>query len=83
MAFKIPAIRSILFYDTRMLDIDPFSFEMNLVDKKHIIVDLYARYRIVDPLAFFRCVKNETEFRDRFSTLINSSVRRVIATVVP
>lgn len=83
MAFKIPAIRSILFYDTRMPDIDPLSFEMVLADRKRIIVDLYACYRIIDPLALFRHVNSETEFRDRFSTIINSSVRHVIATVAP
>ena len=82
LAFKIPAIQDVLFYETRILDIDPPSFEMFLADRKRIIVDVYARYRIVNPLAFFRRVTTEAALRDRFSKIINSSVRRVIATVV-
>lgn len=82
LAFKIPAIQNVMFYESRILDIDPPSFEMLLADRKRIIVDVYARYRIVDPLAFFRRVTTEANLRDRFSTIINSSVRRVIATVV-
>ena len=82
LAFKLPAIQRVLFYDTRILDIDPPTFEMFLADRKRIIVDVYARYRIVDPLAFYRRVDSEAVLRDRFSNIINSSVRRVIATVM-
>jgi membrane protease subunit HflC len=82
LAFKIPVVQDVLFYDNRILDLDPPSFEMLLSDRKRIIVDAYARYRIADPLAFFRRVTTEAVLRERFTKIINSSLRRVIATVV-
>lgn len=81
LAFKIPLIQNVLFYDNRVLDLDPPSFDVLLTDKKRITVDAYARYRITDPLAFFQRVGTEAVLRDRFGKIINSSLRRVIATV--
>lgn len=82
LAIKIPLIQTVWLYDNRILDIDPPTFEMFLADRKRITVDVYARYMITDPLAFFRRVTTEAVLRDRFSLIINSNVRRVIATVL-
>ena len=81
LAVKIPVIQETVFYDNRVLDLDPPSFEVLLTDKKRIIIDAYARYQIIDPLQFFRRVRTEATLRDRFGKIINSSLRRVIATV--
>lgn len=81
LAVKIPIIQETVFYDNRVLDLDPPSFEVLLTDKKRIIIDAYARYQIIDPLQFFRRVRTEATLRDRFGKIINSSLRRVIATV--
>jgi membrane protease subunit HflC len=81
IAFKIPFVQNVVFYDNRTLDLDPPPFQVLLTDKKWIVIDAYARYRIVDPLQFFRRVKTEIVLRDRFGQIINSSLRRVIATV--
>lgn len=81
LAFKIPLVQNVLFYDNRVLDLDPPSFDVLLTDKKRITVDAYARYRIIDPLKFFQRVGTEDVLRDRFGKIINSSLRRVIATV--
>lgn len=81
LAFKIPMVQNVVFYDNRTLDLDPPPFEVLLTDKKWVVIDAYARYRILDPLQFFRRVKTEAILRDRFGRIINSSLRRVIATV--
>ena len=73
--FKIPFIQNVLFYDNRVLDLDPPSQEMPLVNQLRIIVDAYARYRIIDPLKFYQTVRTEIGFRDRFGTILNGSVR--------
>jgi len=73
--FKIPFIQNVLFYDNRVLDIDPPAQEMPLVNQLRIIVDAFARYRIVDPLKFYQTVRTEIGFRDRFGTILNGSVR--------
>lgn len=79
--FKIPFIQNVDYYDNRTLDLDPPPFQVLLTDKKWIVIDAYARYRIVDPLQFYRRVTTETDLRSRFGQIINSSLRRVIATV--
>lgn len=73
--YKIPFIQNVLFYDRRVLDIDPPAQEMPLVNQLRIIVDAFARYRIIDPLTFYQSVRTETGFRDRFGTILNGSVR--------
>ena len=79
LKFKIPFIQDAIFFDKRMLNLDPLPEEMILSDQKRIIVDSFARYKIVDPLKFFQTVRNETNFSDRFGRILNASVRGVIA----
>ena len=79
LKFKIPFIQDAIFFDRRMLNLDPQPEEMILADQKRIIVDSFARYKIVDPLKFFQTVRNETNFSDRFGRILNASVRGVIA----
>ncbi len=79
LQFKIPFIQDAVFIDSRLLNLDPQPEEMILSDQKRIIVDSFARYRIVDPLKFFQTVRNETTFSDRFGRIINAAVRGVIA----
>lgn len=73
--FKLPLLQNVIYYDNRVLDLDPPGQEMPLVDQRRIIVDAFARYRIVDPLLFYQTVRTEANFRDRFGTILNASVR--------
>ena len=79
LQFKIPFIQDSVFLDSRMLNLDPQPEEMILSDQKRIIVDSFARYKIVDPLKFFQTVRNEATFSDRFGRILNAAVRGVIA----
>jgi membrane protease subunit HflC len=79
LQFKIPFIQDAVFLDSRMLNLDPQPEEMILSDQKRIIVDSFARYKIIDPLKFFQTVRNEATFSDRFGRIINAAVRGVIA----
>ena len=56
LKFKIPFINDVVYYDTRVLNLDPQPEEMILSDQKRIIVDSFARYVIEDPLKFFQTV---------------------------
>ena len=73
--FKVPLLQNVIYYDNRVLDLDPPGQEMPLVDQRRIIVDAFARYRIRDPLLFYQTVRTEANFRDRFGTILNASVR--------
>ena len=58
LQFKIPFIQDAVFLDSRLLNLDPQPEEMILSDQKRIIVDSFARYKIVNPLKFFQTVRN-------------------------
>jgi len=73
--FKVPLIQNVIYYDNRVLDLDPPPQEMPLVNQLRIIVDAFARYKIIDPLLFYQSVRTELAFRDRFGTILNGSVR--------
>jgi len=73
--FKVPLVQDVFYYDSRVLDLDPQGQDMSLIDQRRINVDSFARYRIVDPLKFYQTVLTENAFRDRFSSILNGSVR--------
>ena len=63
MHVKIPFAQTALLYGIAFLN-STASAELPLVDQ-NIIVDTYARYRIVDPLEFYKTVRTEIDLRDR------------------
>ncbi len=54
--------------------------EVIAADQKRLIVDAFARFKIVDPLKFYISVGNERVARSRLSTIINSRIRGVLGT---
>ena len=78
--FKIPFIQNVIFIDNRILDIDAPAAEVIAADQKRLIVDAFARFKIVDPLKFYISVGNERVARSRLATIINSRIRSVLGT---
>jgi len=76
--FKIPIIQNVVFLDKRILNLDTPPEEVIASDQKRLIVDAYARFKIVDPLKFYISVGNERVARSRLSTIINSRIRSVL-----
>ena len=76
---KVPFVQDAVYYDKRVLDLDPPTEEVILADRKRIMVDAFARYKIVDPLRFFQAVRTEAVFRDRVGKILNSGVRNALA----
>ena len=77
---KIPFIQNVVFLDRRILSLDPAPEEVIASDQKRLIVDAYARFRIVDPLKFYISVGDERVARSRLATIINSRLRSVLGT---
>jgi len=75
---KIPFIQNVVFIDRRILSLDPAPEEVIASDQKRLIVDAYARFKIVDPLKFYISVGNERVARSRLATIINSRLRSVL-----
>ena len=78
LQYKIPFIQNVVFIDRRILSLDPAPEEVIASDQKRLIVDAYARFKIVDPLKFYISVGDERIARSRLATIINSRLRSVL-----
>jgi membrane protease subunit HflC len=76
--FKIPFTQNVVVYDRRLALYEPPAEEVIASDQKRLVVDSFARYRIVDPLQFYRASGTDAAFRLRLGATLNGSVRRVI-----
>ena len=77
LQFKLP-YQNVVSYDRRILDFEPPAEEVNASDQKRLVVDTYARFKIVDPLLFFQSVLTEQAADTRLASIISASLRRVI-----
>lgn len=73
--FRIPYIHKVHFFDRRLLDNDAAPREILTQDKKTLIVDNYAKWRIADPLKFLQAVQNEAGALSRLDDIIYSEMR--------
>ncbi len=71
--FKIPFLQNVRSYDNRILDFDLSAIPATLADQKRLLVDTFARYRIVDPALFYRTVQNEQGAEQRLR-ILNQSI---------
>ena len=72
--FKLPFIQNVVYLDKEFLNLDNDPEEVIAADQKRLIVDAFARFKIVDPLKFYISVGNERVARSRLSTIINSKL---------
>ena len=79
LKFKLPFIQNVVYYDSRVLNLDPAQEEVILRDQKRVVVDTIVRYVIKDPLKFFQTTRTGLALIDRLGRIINSSVRGVIS----
>jgi membrane protease subunit HflC len=77
--FKVPLIQNVEYLDKRILDLDLDPQELIASDRKRLVVDAFARYRIVDPVQFYQGVKTVNGGNQRLSTFLSSAVRAVLA----
>ncbi len=76
--WKLPFIQDVLYYEKRMLNLDPPVESIILSDQKRLLVDAFARYRITNALLFFQRVKTESGVRQRLGPIVNASLRGVL-----
>ena len=79
--FKIPFVQNVEFFDKRLLLFDNPVEEIISADKKRLIVDSFARYRIEDPLLYFQTIRFESTLTNRLGSIINDSLRQVLGRV--
>ncbi|MCH7786194.1 MAG: protease modulator HflC [Chloroflexi bacterium] len=76
---KTPFVDTVVYFDKRLLLFDAPPDALLTKDKKTLIIDVFARGRIVDPLTFFRTVRTEAVAQDRVISIVSSELRREIA----
>ncbi len=79
LKMKTPFIQEINPIDKRILEWDGSPSDMPTKDKLYISVDLYARWRIVDPLQYFLRLRDERSAQSRLDDILGSETRNAVA----
>src|ERR1700744_3747722 len=75
---KIPWVQRVEYIDKRLLNLDAPPEEVIAQDKKRMVVDAFARWRIVDPLRFYQTLINTDVAQTRLAPILSSDVRQVL-----
>lgn len=75
---KLPFVQQVLYFDKRLLDYEASPKEILTKDKQQLVVDNYSRWRIDDPLQFYRTVRNEAGAQSRLDDIVYSDVRETL-----
>ncbi|MBQ4567143.1 MAG: protease modulator HflC [Desulfovibrio sp.] len=76
--FKLPIIQKVMYFDSRVLDYEARSREAFTVDKKAIVLDNYARWKIIDPLQFYRTMRTIDGAKARLDDVVYSQLRALV-----
>jgi membrane protease subunit HflC len=77
--FKTPFIQSVHKFEDRVLEYDAAAAKIITEDKKYLLVDNYARWRIVDPLKLYQTVRDEFGAQARLDDIVFSEIREELA----
>ena len=75
---KAPFIENVIILDKRNLSLETDEEEIIARDQERLVVDAFVRYRISDPLQYYRTLRNQQTAADRLERLMNSSLREVL-----
>ena len=76
---KLPwPFQNVLYLDKRVLYLDLPAEEVIAQDKKRLVVDAFARWRITDPLRFDQSLTDESVAQVRLQPILGSNVRRIL-----
>ena len=79
LKFKTPFIQDVNPIDKRILEWDGSPSDMPTKDKLYIAVDLFARWRISDPLQYFLRLRDERSAQSRLDDILGSETRNAVA----
>ena len=78
--FKLPVAQNLVRFEKRVLTTDARESEYITLDKKRVLVDHVSRWRINDPLQFYRSVRDRIRAMARLDDIISARLRQEIAT---
>ena len=76
---KVPFVDTVVRLDKRVLRIDAPPVSMPDQDKENLVIDIYARYRITDPVQFRKTLQTESNARSRLGDIVTSTLRDRVA----
>ena len=79
LKFKTPFAEQVTKFDNRLLRVDAAPASILTADKRNLVIDSYARYRIVDPLQFYKSLRNEIGASSRVGDIVNAQLRQEVA----
>jgi modulator of FtsH protease HflC len=79
LKIKVPFIQDVNLIDKRVLEWDGSPSDMPTKDKLYVSVDLFARWRIVDPLQYFLRLHDERSAQSRLDDVLGSETRNAVA----
>ena len=82
LKLKLPLVDTVIYYDARLLTLEPPTEQVILGDQKRIEVQTYTRFRISDPLRFYQAVRTLAQVTPQLNQLVSSSLRRELGQVV-
>lgn len=83
LGFKIPFIQNVVYYEDRILPLDTSPLEVTPLDDRRLVVEAFARWRIIDPVKFRLAVAGggEEEGASRLELILNSDLRAILGRV--
>jgi len=74
---KMPFIENVIYIEKRVLNLQTDEIQAILEDKKQLVVDAFARYKIINPIKFYQAAGNIYTAEDKISTILDSATRGV------
>jgi membrane protease subunit HflC len=79
--WKVPVVDTVDIFEKRILDLDASPQEVTALDQKRLVVDSFVRYRITNPLEFYKTLRFEGAVPSRLGPIVESAVRGVLGGV--
>jgi membrane protease subunit HflC len=74
---KLPYVDNVIYIEKRVLNLQTEEIQAILEDKKQLVIDVFARYKIINPIKFYQAAGNLFVAEDKISTILDSATRSV------
>ncbi len=81
LRFRVPLVQQVRRFDARLQILEPAQSEYLTNDKKNVVVNYFAVWRVADPLAYFRALPSEAAAASQLSDVIGSELGSALAAV--
>jgi membrane protease subunit HflC len=78
LRFKIPFIQNVVYFENRIMPLETNQLEVTPLDDRRLVVDAFARWRIVDTIRFRQAVFDELAAVPRLQSILNAALREVL-----